>query len=250
MTGKAYRGHFDFVKRDEICDLAADVGVTPSFPRPQVLATRIHTEERFDIVPLPKSIVAKHGFRPSVRPYIRSYLDHDEASRSISLSTKLESSYDFLSRKQELEIALLPVHTDSEHKLYNEFLRSKMFVSGKGQNFDKMAAAWSEKVHLERATLEADVEAKVPQLFYKLPEHLEKHHKKISEARATKITIDNHAQALATIESLRQTRSKVLPAVQMFPIEETACRSRHSVPIEIPADIATDHREFIRYCFT
>lgn len=43
------------------------------------------------------------------------------------------------------------------------------------------------------------------------------------------------------MESLQQSRSRVLPAVQMFDIRKTAGRSRHSVTAVVPASIATDH---------
>jgi hypothetical protein len=57
---------------DEIVELAAEVGVLPSFPIPQVLATRIATEESFGIIPVPHAIVEELGFKSSQVSNIKS----------------------------------------------------------------------------------------------------------------------------------------------------------------------------------
>ena len=46
-TGNCWNSHFDDWLRDEIVELAAEVGVQPSFPIPDVLATHIVMEETF-----------------------------------------------------------------------------------------------------------------------------------------------------------------------------------------------------------
>ena len=55
--------HFNQWICDEIVEIAAEVGIKPSFPIPKILATRIATTESFGIIPVPKKIVEKLGFK-------------------------------------------------------------------------------------------------------------------------------------------------------------------------------------------
>ncbi|KAK7015366.1 hypothetical protein R3P38DRAFT_2437410, partial [Favolaschia claudopus] len=52
-TGKKWSGQFNNWLSDEIVEIAADVGLLPSFPIPEILATRIATDESFGIIPVP-----------------------------------------------------------------------------------------------------------------------------------------------------------------------------------------------------
>jgi hypothetical protein len=60
QTGKHYHGHFATWLCDEIVEIAAELGVLPSFPIPSILATCIETPESFGIIPLPESITSKY----------------------------------------------------------------------------------------------------------------------------------------------------------------------------------------------
>ena len=59
-----WNSHFDDWIRDEIVELAAEAGVQPSFPIPDVLATHIVTEETFGIITVPKTLVKHYQMRP------------------------------------------------------------------------------------------------------------------------------------------------------------------------------------------
>jgi hypothetical protein len=56
---------------DEIVELAQEVGIAPSFPIPNVLATRIKTPESFGIIPIPTSIAADYSIQRVKAPVIQ-----------------------------------------------------------------------------------------------------------------------------------------------------------------------------------
>ena len=60
-TGKKWSGHNTY-RSDKIVELAADVGISPSFPIPEILSTCIATKESFEIIPVPEKIAEKLGF--------------------------------------------------------------------------------------------------------------------------------------------------------------------------------------------
>jgi hypothetical protein len=70
-TGKCLSTHFDDCIHDEIVELAAEAGVTPSFSIPDILATYIVTNETFGIIAIPDTLVTSFGMKampPSVSP--------------------------------------------------------------------------------------------------------------------------------------------------------------------------------------
>jgi hypothetical protein len=46
-------------------ELATEIGISPSFPVPPVLVTRIATRESFGIIPVPHALAQELGFQPS-----------------------------------------------------------------------------------------------------------------------------------------------------------------------------------------
>jgi len=129
-TGKKHMSHFDQWIRDDIVELAAEVGIKPSFPIPDVLATRVATTEKFGIIPVPKSIVERLGFTPST-PVTDSNiipLHRGIPVNSLSqLSTRRVSAYRFLSECQQTTHAVVPVHTGGEFSLFKSMLNSGGF---------------------------------------------------------------------------------------------------------------------------
>jgi len=98
QTGKQWNSHYDDWIRDEIVELAADVGVKPSFEIPDVLATRIVTNETFGIIPVPDALVMQYKLQPvnvAQSPVIP--LSGDTPVHLLTrLSTRHLSSYTFL----------------------------------------------------------------------------------------------------------------------------------------------------------
>ena len=57
MLEKNWSGHHDTYKSDKIVELAADVGISPSFPIPEILSTCIATKESFGIIPVSEKLL-------------------------------------------------------------------------------------------------------------------------------------------------------------------------------------------------
>ena len=57
MLEKKWSGHHDTYRSDKIVELAADVGISPSFSIPQNLSTCIATKESFGIIPVPEKLL-------------------------------------------------------------------------------------------------------------------------------------------------------------------------------------------------
>ncbi len=82
--------------------LAAEVGVKPSFPIPDVLATKIMTDESFGIIAIPDSLVAQYHLQPtkSAESPIIPLVDNIPAHLLTRLSTQPLSAYVFLAERQ------------------------------------------------------------------------------------------------------------------------------------------------------
>ncbi|KAF5382657.1 hypothetical protein D9615_003030 [Tricholomella constricta] len=218
-TGKRYRGHFDNWRTDEIVELAAELNINPSFPIPSILGTRIATKESSGIIRVPKSLTSSYGMHrvESVvqegTPYHRDMPVH----LLTHLSTARLSVYEYLRQRQQTAHAVVPIHTSAEYKLFNELLATDEFSvqslrapvanqTAKSINFEKFALRWNQVVH-ERPGV---------QLFYKIPQQLERHHKVWAAYRAEKATLSNSAQERKEITSILDDpgrRSRVLPAL-------------------------------------
>jgi hypothetical protein len=62
-TRKHFNTHFGDWTHDEIVELAAEAGVAPSFPIPDILATHIVTNETFGIIAIPTTFVTRFGMK-------------------------------------------------------------------------------------------------------------------------------------------------------------------------------------------
>jgi hypothetical protein len=123
-------GHDQLEEVVDIVELAAEVGIKPSFPIPDVLATRIATTEKFGIIPVPKGIVEKLGFTSSA-PVTDSNIIPLHCGIPVNslsqLSTRRVSAYKFLSECQQTAHAVVPVHTAGEFSLFKSMLKSGGF---------------------------------------------------------------------------------------------------------------------------
>ena len=61
-------GHHDTYRFDIIVELAADVGISPSFPIPENLSICIATMESFGNIPGPENIAEELGFERREEP--------------------------------------------------------------------------------------------------------------------------------------------------------------------------------------
>jgi hypothetical protein len=193
-TGKHFNTHFDDWTRDEIVELAAEAGVAPSFPIPDILATRIVTNETFGIIAIPDTLVTRFGMKsmPTSDYQVTPLVKDTPVHFFTRLTTRPISPYVFLAERQQTAHPVIPIHTTEEYTLFTNLMDSgnwykrstHMPMASKTSqtvNFHNLTKRWNEIVH-ERAA--APVENfRSPNIFYKLPEQLERHHKLWLEAR-------------------------------------------------------------------
>jgi len=242
-TGQKHKSHFDQWISDEIVELAAEVGIKPSFPIPDILATRIATTETFGIIPVPKKIVQKLGFTPLLPTTetnaIPSY--RGVAINSLSrLSTQRVSAYTFLSECQQTAFAVVPVHTSGEFSLFKTMLQSGGFYKEqRGQqliaantsrtvDFERMAQEWTLKVH-EAA---GENRERLQRIYYKLPEQLERHHKRWVQRRGENATLVNTIGMRLPISNVLENpnrHAEVLSAVELPQASKQYKRSTASI---------------------
>jgi hypothetical protein len=185
-TGKHFNNHFDDWIRDEIVELATELGTRPSFSIPDVLATRIMTNETFGIIAVPASLVQKYGLKSTNVPEVVATPVAGETPVHLMtrLSTRPTSPYIFLAECQQTMHAVVPVHTPGEHGLFTNLLESGNYFNSSSKmpaashtartvNFDRLTQRWNEIVHEWALT----VQPKYNRIYYKLPEQLEHHHK-------------------------------------------------------------------------
>jgi hypothetical protein len=242
-TGKHWKSHYDDWKRDEIVELAAEAGIAPSFPIPDVLATRVVTDETFGTIAIPDSLIAQYHLQPSVTEMSTPHLiDNIPAHLTTKLSTKPLSSYMFLAKCQKTMHAVVPIHTSGEYNLFNHLLGSGLYFipSNKAPaaantarlvDFNKLTIKWNEIVD-ERAVMIPD-QNKVDKIYYKLPEQLERHHKLWVQARGTRATLVNTTKARSGITRILSDPthvSHVLPAI----LPEVGVKGTTRITIPLP----------------
>ena len=233
-TGKRLSTHFDDWTRDEIVELAAEAGVTPSFPIPDILATRIVTNETFGIIAIPDTLVTSFGMKampPSDSP-VTPLVKDTPVHLLTRLATRPISPYIFLAERQQTMHAVIPIHTAEEYTLFTNLMdsgnwfkpSSHMPIAGKTSqtvNFRGLAKRWNEIVHEHAAVPVADLHT--GSIFYKLPEQLERHHKLWLEARGRRATLaitTEQRKPITNVLADPNRRSHVLPPIIMAPLSD------------------------------
>ena len=224
QTGRKFSSHFDDWTRDKIVELAADLGIKPSFSIPDILATHILTNETFGVITVPDSLVTHYGMQTASPPdeLITPMAREIPVHLLTRLSTRSISPYEFLSERQQTQHAVVPIHTTGEFTLFNKLLESKIYfkatshmpIAGKTSqtvNFEALTERWNEAVHEQLDDGDASC-----RIFYKLPEQLERHHKLWLEAqgrRATLVSTMEQRKASVAILSDPHRGSIVLLAI-------------------------------------
>ncbi|KAJ7151286.1 hypothetical protein C8R43DRAFT_951101 [Mycena crocata] len=228
-SGKKYRGHFDLALRDEIVELAVTAGIKPSFPLPRVLSTRIATSETIGILPIAKSLAENLNITTLPRRQMTDIPHHRDTPVHFltRLCTKPPNIYRYLQLRQLALYAVVPVHTHKEYLTFKMVIDDSKFRKAgrtihpphehwKNINFTKLAQSWNELVYLQpRAITDSN-----QRLYYKLPQHLEAHHKKTilwKSERATLASGSNFAarKALIAILEAPDNNANVLPAIPL-----------------------------------
>ncbi|CAK5276222.1 unnamed protein product [Mycena citricolor] len=231
-TGKKYRGHFALWDRDEIVELAALVGVKPSFPLPRVLSTRIATTETIGILPISQTLAEKLDMVTLPRPRITGVPHHRDTPVNIltHLSTKPTNQYRYLQLRQLTLSPVLPVHTRKEYSVFKAHIDSLAFRKGDGSypvheryrnvDFEKFAKFWNSLVAAQSPTILDSNQ----RLYYKIPSQLEAHHKNViarSSELATLAIGGNFAARRPFLEMLENTAAMSAPgAITFSPTED------------------------------
>lgn len=216
--------------RDEITELAVELGVTPLFPPPAVLSTRIATSETYGIHPIPLKLAEKYNIVAlPFRRVVGIPLHRDVPVNMLSrLSTKPISRYQYIQSRQHTSTATGPVHTFAEFKLFKEIINLQVFKKQqqvapathevyKAINFDELTKYWNIRVQQQDRT-ESDVQKR---LYFKLPYHLERHHKDVLvwKSERTTMSMGVNASAFKVFQDLlaNSNDTAIMPAALEMP---------------------------------
>ncbi|KAJ3752534.1 hypothetical protein EV360DRAFT_88655 [Lentinula raphanica] len=227
-TGKRWSNHFDIWLLDEITELTIFLNTSPSFRLPRMLATRIATSESFGIIPIPSALADKYQINTLPARRVTSLPHHRDTPVHLltRLSTKITNPYRYLQLTQRTIFPVIPVHTRKEYTEFRRLVGSDNIRNNhsnvpvnqawKGINYVKFAMLWNVLVSAQDATLTDPND----RLYYKLPEQLLRHHKKVLEWQASRATMldGSNAAMIQDHTSLLQDPkwiAYVLPAVQL-----------------------------------
>jgi hypothetical protein len=208
-TGSQYCGHYDTWLDHEITQLRGDIQWKYEIQADHRLQDTdplsfAQSEEQFGIVGIPNALKIRNNFSG---PEILNPVDQAENSGLLPrlsciyptqlhlshLKGKRKDLYSYLASAQCTKIAVTPVHTESEFKLFHIAVSvgGKWCVSRREPDFDSMAAWW---------TSQADGIT----IFYKLREHLANYYKLWTERNEGRRT-------LAASETERQQNTQKAP---------------------------------------
>ncbi|KAL0566774.1 hypothetical protein V5O48_015230 [Marasmius crinis-equi] len=230
-TGKRWRNHYDIWLLDEVAELAIQVNVKPSFPLPRMLATRIATSESFGVIPIPSALAEDYNILTLPARRVEGLPHHHDtpAHMITRLSTKITSPYRYLQLTQRTVYPVIPVHTPAEYVLFKQLISLETIRTRsspppnqpwKGINYIQLAKIWNTRVDgQDPRVINSD-----QRLYYKLPEQLLRHHKKVLEWQASRATMQlgsNVRLVQEHMDSLRDPErvARVLPAVPLSEIE-------------------------------
>lgn len=214
-------------------ELAIAAGVKTSFQLPRVLSTRIATSETIGILPLSKSLADTLNITTLPRPNITGVPHHrDTPVHALTrLSTKPINPYRYLQLRQRVLTAVVPVHTYQEYITFKANINRHDFRKGnktyppheswKNIDFEKLTRWWNAQVNFQPRTI---TESNL-RLYYKIPQHLEAHHKKTllwSSERSTLSAGANYAarQEFVDILNSEDNYANVLSPIQFNPVPD------------------------------
>ncbi|KAJ7016861.1 hypothetical protein C8F04DRAFT_1280497 [Mycena alexandri] len=215
-TGLRWNNHFDIWLLDDIVETAIRLEVKPTFPEPKLLATRIATSETFGIIPITPALATTHEITtlPATNVLLRPHHEDNYLFVLTQFSTKPVNLYRYLQLRQRTTAAVrtlphsFPPTQTAPEKIY------------KVTKYDEFARFWNRRVATQSPT-ELDSSKRI---YFKLPEQLERHHKKSIQWKTTRATLNmgENVAALEPIHALLRDSSRkavVLPAITHEPVE-------------------------------
>ncbi|KAF7310618.1 hypothetical protein HMN09_00604600 [Mycena chlorophos] len=229
-AGARWSNHFDIWLLDEIVETAIKLDVKPTFPEPALLATRIATSETFGVIPITSELAHANEIPllPSSNILTASHHNDTHWFALTQFSTTPVNLYRYLQLRQRTTAAVVPVHTRREFELFlgnvGAFIplgaNNSIEKTCKLTKYDEFARFWNRRVAMQ-STAELD---STKRIYFKLPEQLERHHKKTLQWRSTRAVL-NMGENVAALEPIHELlrdparQAVVLPAVTHDAIE-------------------------------
>jgi hypothetical protein len=228
-------GHFFTWWTDEIVELAQEAGVSPSFPVPSILATRIETAESFGIIPIPSLIASDYVIQKIEAPVVQGVpqIRETPVNLLVQLCTAPVNPYEYLRSRQRTIHPVTPVHTSAEFKLFNKLLKTEEFYirpkqkagttskSAKTVNFEKLTRRWNAEANQrygDFASLPKKLEI-ADTIFYKIPELLERHYNiwaALCDENATLFGSEAQRKPITDVLADPLRKAQVLPAIPLL----------------------------------
>ncbi|KAJ6502069.1 hypothetical protein C8R45DRAFT_608315 [Mycena sanguinolenta] len=225
-TGKKWLGHHDVWLSDDLVEKALNLGIEPSVPVPRLLATHIATSESFGIIPIAASIATEAAI-PRLPPLNLQAVPHHNDRVLTRLSTKPCNIYRYIQLRQRTPIPVIPVHTIAEYQFFKQNVGAFPLSSAratlpeqvwKATDYIAFAKFWNLQVIMQSPQI---IEAN-KRLYFKLPEHLLRHHKKTLQWKSSRATLymGTNTEYLTPIQELLGDTNRlaiVLPALPLEP---------------------------------
>ncbi|KAI7878129.1 uncharacterized protein EV154DRAFT_606504 [Mucor mucedo] len=137
--------------------------------------------------------------------------------------------YHYVATRQKTKYAVIAVHTLEEKLLFGRMINEAMHSSSRvNPNFDQLSKAWNLLCNGDK-------------IFYKTPEHLEKHYKHWKEQQVARNTREIHYSVMTNIQlqiQQKNSTSSHLPFV--IPSLPNICNNQNvltapTMPIQLPA---------------
>ena len=238
--GHEYKGHYNPWIIQHIDLLRQELNVDSNNNSKRYLALDMNalkyreSKEVYGICPLPTDelirlkIERRDGFDEEDGEEKYLTIPKLEDSVFLSIESTLRAThnrYNYIANKQETRYAVITVHTMEEVTLFSQLL-SQLFQANSKPNFDLLEAKWNVLVDGIN-------------IFYKTPEHLEKHYNHWKEQETAKKTHVAHYNIILTIQSkIRSTNvpHSLLPARSpTLPSYENIVSMQNIRPIQIMA---------------
>lgn len=185
--------------------------------------------ETFGIPQIPEQLRHEYDFHRNLALPSQPSTPHF-TFKHCTLATQRTIDTDWLAFRQGTAVAVMPVHTPDEFRLFTSLMTQEGGEFNKSKpNFGRMANYWSSEVH------------KYPQkeLYYKLPEHLSNHYtrwiKKREERQTMQLSIDDRRPN--SDHRADSTHTAVVLPARPRPQRQKPPAARQTTAIQVPAQL-------------
>ncbi|KAF8177327.1 hypothetical protein K438DRAFT_1770094 [Mycena galopus ATCC 62051] len=188
------------------------------------------TSESFGIIPIASTIAQEAAIIQLPALNLQTCPQHNDHALT-RLYTKSCNIYRYIQLCQHTPVPVIPVHTVAEYQFFKQHVGAFPVTSAqdmppelawKATNYITFAVFWNQQVMMQSPqVLDA-----AHRLYFKLPEHLLRHHKKTLQWMLSCATLymGSNTENLAPIQELLRDPNQlavVLPATPLEPEQET-----------------------------